>query len=274
MLDNLTGLIALSPNGLRRFNMLLRTVCARALGLEPLPYEDPAVPAAAAETEPMVVEFAEQFSTDVTGISAEQRSALVAAFGAEVLSVTALMFIADFVPRVRAGLDALGVGFADPGGWDHTTHPADALLNTFTGAVGAMRGLDPLTTEIIRLRGAVAHNCRLCRSLRESTALDAGGSESMYDDISGYQSSDQLTEAHKAALAYVDALIWTPSAVDEAAAVVLEHFSTEQAVEITLDVMRNGTNKIAVALGGDEPRVSEGFEIYQLGVDGQPVFSS
>ena len=36
-----------------------------------------------------------------------------------------------------------------------------------------------VTTEVVRLRGAVAHNCRLCKSLRESTALDAGGTESM-----------------------------------------------------------------------------------------------
>ena len=69
-------------------------------------------------------------------------------------------------------------------------------------------------------------------------------------------------------------LIWTPSAVDDAAAVVLEHFSADQAVEITLDVMRNATNKIAVALGGDEPRVAEGTEVYLLGADGIPVFSS
>lgn len=272
MIDLLTGLVALSPDGLTRQNMVLRTVCGQALGLDPLPFE--VASESSSETELVLAEFAEQFSVDVAGVTAEQRAALVAAFGAEVLGVAALLFVADFVPRVRAGLDALGVAFADPDGWDHTTHPADALLNTFTGAVGAMRGLDPLTTEIIRLRGAVAHNCRLCRSLRESAALGAGGSESMYGDIESYQSSEQLTEAHKAALGYVDALIWTPAAVDEAAVVVLEHFSTEQAVEITLDVMRNGTNKIAVALGGDEPRVSEGTEVYLLGADGQPVFSA
>ncbi|QVI30076.1 carboxymuconolactone decarboxylase family protein [Mycolicibacterium neoaurum] len=272
MLDNLTGLIALSPDGLTRQNMLLRTVCARALGLEPLPSEETSEPSSG--TEPMLAAVAEQFSTDVTGVSVQQRGALVAAFGAEVLSVASLMFVADFVPRVRAGLGALGVEFADPDGWDDATHPADALLNRFTGAVGALRGLDPLITELIRLRGAVQHNCRLCRSLRESTALEAGGSESLYADIEAYQSSARLTEAHKAALGYVDALIWTPAAVGGAAAAVLEHFSAEQAVEITLDVMRNATNKIAVALGGDEPRVAEGTELYRLGDDGVPVFSS
>lgn len=272
MLDLLTDLVALSPNGLTRENMLVRTVCSQAVGLEPLPFESPTEPTS--ETEPVLVAFAEQFTVDVAGVSEAQRAALVAAFGAEVLGVTALMFVADFLPRVRAGLGALGMTFPDPDGWDHTTHPADALLNRFTSAVGAMRGLDPLTTEIIRLRGATQHNCRLCTSLRETTALDAGGSEALYEDIGDYGDSEQLTSAHKAALRYVDALIWTPSTVDEAAADVLEHFSAEQALEITLDVMRNGTNKIAVALGGDTPRVAEGVEHYLLGVDGQPVFSS
>lgn len=272
MLDNLTGLIALSPNGLTRDNKTLRTACAQALGLEPLPFEETSE--RSTDSEPMLAAVAEQFSTDVTGVSVQQRSALVATFGADVLSVVSLMFVADFVPRVRAGLGALGVEFPDPDGWDDATHPADALLNRFTGAVGALRGLDPLITEIIRLRGAVQHNCRLCRSLRESAALEAGGSESLYADIEAYQSSARLTEAHKAALGYVDALIWTPAAVDGAAAAVLVHFSAEQAVEITLDVMRNATNKIAVALGGDEPRVAEGTELYRLGENGVPVFSS
>ncbi|WP_395311978.1 carboxymuconolactone decarboxylase family protein [Mycobacterium sp. AMU20-3851] len=271
-MDLLTSLVALSPDGLARESMVVRTVCARALGLAPLPSEDTA--AAASPNEPVLAEFAEQFSVDVAEVSVEQRSALIAAYGAEVLGVTALTFIADFVPRVRAGLGALGMTFPDPSVWDHDTHPADALLNRFTSAVGALRGLDPLTTEIIRLRGATQHNCRLCKSLRETTALEAGGSESLYDDIGSYGQSEQLTEAHKAALRYVDALIWTPASVGEAAALVREHFSVEQALEITLDVMRNGTNKIAVALGGDAPRVADGVEQYLLGADGQPVFSS
>jgi alkylhydroperoxidase family enzyme len=269
--DVLTPLIALSPQHVLGLNAVLRETCARTCGLEPLIYEVSGEQSSA--TEPVLAEFAEQFSADVAGVTAEQRAALVAAFGAEVLGIVALMFVADFVPRVRAGLRALGMTVPDPGSWDHTTHPADALLNRFTSAVGAMRGLDPLTTEVIRLRGATQHNCRLCKSLRETTALDAGGSEPLYDDISVYAESELLTDAQKAALRYVDALIWTPSSVDESAAAVLDHFSADQALEITLDVMRNATNKIAVALGGDTPRVADGVEHYLLGADGQPVFS-
>ncbi len=171
------------------------------------------------------------------------------------------------------GLSALGIEWLDgPINWDHDTEPADLLLNTFAPTVGRMRALDPVTTEVIRLRGARQHNCRLCRSLREGAALDAGGTESMYEGIDHYETSE-LSSRHKAALRYVDALIWTPSRVADAAPGLLEHFSEPEAVELTLDVMRNACNKIAVALGADAPRVESGTERYLLGLDGEPVYS-
>ena len=36
------------------------------------------------------------------------------------------------------------------------------------------------------------------------------------------------------------------------------HFSDAEAVELTFDMMRNASNKVAVALGGDAPRVEQG----------------
>lgn len=125
-----------------------------------------------------------------------------------------------------------------------------------------------MTSELVRLRGARAHNCRLCKSLREGAALDAGGSEALYDEVDRYEDSE-LSERHKAALRYVDAMIWTPAQLPA----VLDHYTKAEAVELTLDVMRNACNKIAVALGFDAPRVSEGTERYSLGADGQPVYS-
>jgi alkylhydroperoxidase family enzyme len=188
--------------------------------------------------------------------------------------VVALIFIADFVPRVRAGLAALGFApVVDPVVWDRDTDPVDLLLNQFAPMVGALRTLDPVTTEVIRLRGAVQHDCRLCKSLREGAALEAGGTEPLYADIERYESSDLLDDRSKAALRYVDALIWSPSKIDpDVAAGVRAHFSDAEALEITLDVMRNAANKIAVALGADAPRVEEGTERYFLGLDGQPVY--
>jgi len=181
---------------------------------------------------------------------------------------------------VRAGLEALGIGdeylgwTTGPVTWDHTTDPSDVVFNTFLPTVARLRALDALTAEVVRLRGATQHNCRLCKSLRESTALDAGGTETLYGDIERFEASPQLTDRHKAALRYVDALIWSPGHIDDGiAAGVRAQFSDAQAIELTLDVMRNASNKVAVALGGDAPRVEQGTEQYLLDADGQTVFT-
>ncbi|MCV7224908.1 carboxymuconolactone decarboxylase family protein [Mycolicibacterium komossense] len=265
----LARLVTYSPAGDARLTALVRRTCAAALSLPPLLVEDDVE--AVTDSEKVVVEFAEQFSTDVSTVTTELRGRFFAAVGRKAFTVCALAFIADFVPRVRSGFDALGVDWpAADSGWDHAEDPGDALLNVFAPAVGRLRGLDPVTTEIIRLRGAGQHNCRLCRSRREVAALDAGGGESLYADIERFETSELLSERHKAALRYVDALIWSPARIGaDIAAGVHAHFSDDEAIELTLDVMRNATNKIAVALGGDEPRVSDGVEHYLLDADGQ-----
>jgi alkylhydroperoxidase family enzyme len=265
----LTRLIALSPDRGAGANALVRETCANALSLPALATDG------AAADDPTLAAFAEQFAVDVSMIGAEQRAAFFSALGGNAFRVTALIFIADFVPRVKAGLTALGfTPVVDPVGWDRDTDPVDLLLNVYAPTVGALRSLDPVTTEVVRLRGAVQHNCRLCKSLREGAALDAGGTESMYADIENYETSPLLDERQKAALRYVDALIWTPSTIDDDVVKgVLAHYSDAEALEITFDVMRNATNKIAVALGGDAPRIEEGTERYLLGLDGQPVYS-
>ena len=165
-------------------------------------------------------------------------------------------------------------GCAEPIEWDHATDPSDVVFNDFLPAVARMRALDPVTSELVRLRGAAQHNCRLCKSLRESTALDAGGSETLYGDIERFESSALFDARAKAALRYADGLIWTPAhlVVDDAAE-VRSGFSEAEAVELTFDIMRNASNKIAVSLGGDAPRVEHGTERYLLDADGQTVFS-
>ena len=269
VLDQLNRLVAL-PGG--RVGGLVREVCGRTLGLAPLPAEAPADES----DDPAVTEFAEQFSADVSMITDAQRVRLREALGDSSFDAVVQMYIGDFVPRVRVGLDTVGISirWPDPIIWDHSGHPADALFNGFMPAVARLRSLDAVTSEVVRLRGAAQHNCRLCKSLRETTALDAGGSESLYGDIERFEDSRLLTEAQKAALRYVDALVWTPAHIDaEVAAGVRKHFTDEQAVELTLDVMRNAGNKIVVSLAADAPRVSEGTERYLLGDDGQTVFS-
>jgi alkylhydroperoxidase family enzyme len=279
--DQLTRLVALSPGSPAeaRIAALVRRVCAETLSLPPLP-SPIEVGAPDSEAEVAVAEFAEQFSADVSAITGQQRARLIKHLGDRAFGVVVLMYIADFVPRVRAGLEALGVGPEYLGwvngtiAWDQSTEPSDLVFNDFLPAVARMRALDPVTSELVRLRGAAQHNCRLCKSLREGTALDAGGSETLYEEIDRFESSSLLDDRAKAALRYADALIWTPAhlAADDVAE-VRSGFSDGEAVELTFDIMRNASNKVAVAFGADAPRVEQGTERYLLGADGQTVFS-
>ena len=257
MISELARLVVLSPDGsLGRINAVVRQTCASVLSLPPLAsLVEPA-------SESVVVEFAEQFSVDVSGISDDLRQRLLSWLGRDSFGAVVLTYIADFAPRVLAGFEALGLGEAiSTPEWDHTTDPADAVFNGFLPAVARETALDPVTSEIVRLRGAAQHHCRLCNSLREATALDAGGSEDLYGDIEFYGASNRLSDAHKAALRYVDVLIWSPADIAPSiAADVRAHFSDAEAVEITFDVMRNASNKIAVAMAADAPRVENGTE--------------
>jgi len=274
----LTRLIALSP-GDGRMTGLVRRVCAQALSLPPLPAcAEVGDPESAAEA--VVAEFAEQFSVDVSAISGEQRSRLWKHLGDSTFGVVTQVYIADFVPRVRAGLEALGVGSEYLGWahgsvtWDHTSEPSDLVFNDFLPAVARMRALDPVTAEMVRLRGAAQHNCRLCKSLRERTALGAGGSETLYEEIERFETSALLDGRTKAALRYTDGLIWTPAhLVADVVEGVRSRFSEAEAVELTFDIMRNASNKVAVSLGGDAARVEHGTESYLLDANGQTVFS-
>ncbi|TRW88315.1 carboxymuconolactone decarboxylase family protein [Mycolicibacterium sp. 018/SC-01/001] len=273
--ERLAELVAMS-SGDTRADSVMRLTCGRALSLPPLPIPVDLVDERSDE-EKVLAAFAEQFSTDVTGIGDNQRQRLLNTYGDKAFRVVAAVFVADFVPRVWSGCRALGLG--KPGvvseiAWDGDGDLVNELLGGFVPAVARLRELDAVTTEVVRLRGAAAHNCRLCKSLRETHALDAGGSEDLYRQIEDYESSEELTKAHKAALRYVDALIWTPSDISESVAHgIHKHFSETQAFELTLDVMRNAANKIAVALGADAPRVEEGTERYEVDEAGQTVFA-
>ena len=261
-------------SGDARLDTLIRLTAGRALSLPPLPIEVDLIDGASDE-DAVVAAFTEQFTVDVSGIGENQRARFVSALGEKAFRTVVAIFIADFVPRAWAGLGAMGMGKPGNGGspdWDHDADPVDALLNGFIPAVARLRALDPVTTEVVRLRGALQHNCRLCKSRRYEDALESGGSESMYGEIEQYEASTQLSDRHKAALRYVDALIWTPSRIEkDVAAGVRENFTEDEAFELTLDVMRNACNKIMVALGADAAQVTEGMQLVRIDADGQTV---
>jgi alkylhydroperoxidase family enzyme len=279
MRDPLNGelgrLVALAPPEHGRINALVRQTCAKALSLPPLPTELD-VDGPADEAESVAVEFAEQFSVDVSSVGEELRTRFTSILGRAAFPVVVLTYIADFLPRVRAGLEslALPVPWSDAVQWDHGSDLGDMLFNHFQPGVARLSEIDPLTTEVVRLRGATQHHCRLCKSRREGSALDAGGSESLYDQIEWYETSTELSDRHKAALRYTDALIWSPAKISaEVAAGVRIHFTEAESYELTVDVMRNAGNKIAVALKADAPLVESGTERFVIDETGQTVAS-
>jgi alkylhydroperoxidase family enzyme len=216
-------------------------------------------------------QFEEQFVVDVAGVTSDQRRAVADALGSELFDFVQSCYVRDFDARMRAAWRQL----FDVNGQPRRGQPSASLweaLDGFFTTVARMNALDPITTEIVRLRGAHAHNCRLCKSTRSVRAEAAGATESLYDKIERFEDSD-LSDRHKAALRLVDALLWQPTSYPaETAATTHEHFAPAEVVEIVFDVTRNAANKIAVALAADAPHVAEGVEYYDIDPTGAVVY--
>lgn len=61
-----------------------------------------------------------------------------------------------------------------------------------------------------------------------------------------------FADGHRVALALADALMTQPSSLSDALVAELhEHFTDEQLVELTLDIMKWNAQKVPVALGTD-----------------------
>jgi alkylhydroperoxidase family enzyme len=217
---------------------------------------------------PAVRAFAEQFRTDVAAVDDELRKALAAETREHQVAVVQMIWIGDVAPRLDGVLDQL----FGPSEWPTTrrfpVRDIWGVIDEFMRAVARHAALDPTTTELIRLRGARQHDCRLCQSRRAVAAISAGADEATFSAVDDYENSD-FSDSTKAALALTDAIIWTPSEVpEEVVARVREHLTDEQAVEVVLDVIRNATNKIAVALGADAAEVTEGVQLFTTDADG------
>lgn len=126
-----------------------------------------------------------------------------------------------------------------------------ALLAAYQDAVVRSRHLDPVTTELVRLRCARQHDCRICQSLRYDEARDAGATDEITSQIDHYETSG-LSERHKIALRLVDSFIWQPSKMsDDLVAQVRAEFTESEIAELLLDITKWSTQKIHVALGTD-----------------------
>jgi len=216
------------------------------------------------------VRFAEQFVIDVKGESDDERRALSAALGSEAFTFVQALFVVDVFQRARIALGRLhGV----PYGPALPPQSGDlwAALEVFMRTVALGRALDPITTELVRLRGAAVHNCQLCRSRLSVRAVDAAGDRAMFTAVEDYERSS-LSRRRKVALRLTDAVITQPSLIDDLLVTqVHEEWTTAESTEIVLDVVRNAANKIAVALGADTPRVTGAVEFFDIDGSGEVV---
>lgn len=221
-----------------------------------------------------VLELTEQFVIDVASITDDQRTRCLGDLGDHAFVAVQTVYVLDHGLRVRAAVRQL-FGVDDGAARPHEAGVAGDLwssLDEWMRSVARLRRVDPLTTELVRLRGARAHDCRLCRSLRNVRAVEGGADESTFDQVDDYESSS-LSERHKVALRLTDAMLWQPTRFpDPLVEQVRAEFDPAEALELVLDVARNAANKIAVTFGADQANVAEGVEYYDVDELGDLVY--
>jgi hypothetical protein len=244
---------------------------ARAIARASLDPAAPAVPRSDA------MAFAEQMVVDVASMTTDVRAAGLAELGAHAPAFVLAVWTEDMMIRADAG-------WREMFGEDWRPIPTSAGTDPWVAherfllEVAKLTALDPVTSELVRLRGARAHNCRLCQSRRSVSAIDLAGGSDLFDD----RDPSGVSDAQALALQVVDAFVWQPirwpPGLGEQ---VVDALGPAAATELTLDIVRNAANKIAVAFDVDAPQVETGVEYYdidastgELRYDVSPVTSS
>jgi alkylhydroperoxidase family enzyme len=257
----------------------LRTRAALLLGHPDGRRADAADPTVAA-----CLEFAEQFVLDVSGIGEAERDTLRRHLEEDaVTDVVRALFLVEYALRLELVSARLFDGTVVAGPARSGARPAGrsggrsaalrAALTDYQDAVVRGGALDPVLTELVRLRCARTHNCRICQTLRLADARDAGADDALTAAVDRYETSD-LDERIKAALRVTDALITLPSSLSPVAvASARALLAPDELAELCLDVSKWSTQKVHVALGTDAPdRLplgAEGVSWFRFGSDGR-----
>jgi alkylhydroperoxidase family enzyme len=220
------------------------------------------------EAERATLALAEQVAFSVASTQPDQREAFFRTLGEDAVAVAQAIFVADMLPRARAALDAL----FGPSDWSAPEDLEAELprgIDDLIRLVPGLQSIDAVTTELVRLLGARRHACRVCQSVRSWSAMAAGADDTLFDSVESY-ATGRFTAPQRAALAFADGMLSSPARFESPTLeAVRAHLDSRAQVELVLDVTRNATNKIAVALGGDAPRVENGYEIYEVKPDGE-----
>jgi hypothetical protein len=219
-------------------------------------------PAAAAVPRSDAMAFAEQMVVDVASMTPDVRAPGLAELGAHAPAFVLAVWTEDM--RIRAG-----TAWREMFGEEWRPIPTSAETDPWVAherfllEVAKLAAIDPVTSELVRLRGARAHNCRLCQSRRSVSAIDLAGRSDLFDD--GDPSG--ISDVQALALQVVDAFVWQPiqwpPGLGER---IVEAVGAGAATELILDIVRNAANKIAVVFEVDDPQVESGVEYYDIDV--------
>jgi alkylhydroperoxidase family enzyme len=206
--------------------------------------------------------FAEQFVMDVASVMDADRAELTDALGAETFGFVQALYVLDHSARLSHMLRQLfgvsplaAVSTAASG---EVLWPATEAMMT---AVAGLAAVDPLTAELVRLRGARLHRCRLCCSRRRVSAVAENSGLLEATDID----PATLSSTQRAALELADAMLLRPGVpLGDVARDVQSTLTPREAIEVALLVSHNAANKIAVALGADAPVVADGVEYFEV----------
>ena len=247
--DELVGAVASTPPA----NLKEQ---ARAIARASL---DPAVPPVPRSD---AMAFAEQMVIDVASMTVDVRAAGLAALGAGAPGFVLALWTEDMTIRADTAWREMFGEEWRPSATSTEVNPWVAH-ERFLLEVAKLTALDPVTSELVRLRGARAHKCRLCQSRRSVSAIDLAGGSDLFDG----GGPTGLSETQALALQVVDAFVWQPIQWPPGlGAQVVDALGPAAATELTLDIVRNAANKIAVAFAADEPQVEIGVEYYDIDV--------
>jgi len=228
------------------------------------------------ERQKAALALTEQFVIDVTGVLAGPLAVSAGALGAEIGPFVQALYLLDVGQRVDVVLGAL-LGetlTTESWAWGATGEiPADPMvaIMAMLAAVGRLQAVDPVTKELVRLRGARVHECRRCQSVRSVAALNAGANIELLSS-NDPASISELSSGTRAALELVDAMFVGPPAINpELFGQLTQSYDSQELVEIVSYLLRNACNKIPVAFGVDDAIVEEGFEYQVIDASGETV---
>ncbi len=206
------------------------------------------------------VTFAEQMVVNVASITPDLRIAGLTELGADAPTFVLAVWTEDMMLRADAAWREM---FDE--GWERSQTPAQvdpwAAHERFLLEVAKLSALDPVTSELVRLRGARAHACRLCQSRRNVTAIDLAGGAELFEE----RDPAGISDTQRLALEVVDTFVWQPTRWPPGLGEqVLDALGPAASTELILDIIRNAANKIAVAFGVDAPQVETGVEYYDI----------